>query len=407
MRCCDQNTITGFNIQRCDSVQRIRDFEEWITAARARANPKWLMYAEPIHLADSPDQSDMYEYYYVDSVRRLVTWKQNISAELLFQESAYIHDKEHLRRELEAQFWKHVEYFPFEQSLPLSEIQSLCQELRYLCVEAATMEGTVAASIFGNPDTTEKLLRYLSEAVESCGGPADEFTVALFGRIKSTLCHHQFLHMHGFPEARLIRSHSLKVSQMMAQRSVITGNVMFLFPAIVERLKAICVDNIVNAVDVKTFVDDMSYQVNSQITLSGVLMAVDCTIMSIPVLGTLTATKTLCAISFLLGAVSLFVGLLAQRFGERMRSIAFSEFVLNEGIDKIMLIFGLPGICCVISGAFTISAFVAGLLLDPSSSWGTSGAYIVTLVLVSGPFWLSATATFRTGLVYPDDARHL
>ncbi|KAG9309376.1 hypothetical protein JVU11DRAFT_10615 [Chiua virens] len=44
---------------------------------------------------------------------------------------------------------------------------------------------------------------------------------------------------------------------------------MFLFPAIVERLKAICVDNIVNAVDVKTFVDNMSYQVNSQITLVG------------------------------------------------------------------------------------------------------------------------------------------
>ena len=52
------------------------------------------MYAEPIHMDSGQD--DMYEYYYVNVERQLIAWKQAFSTEVLFQESAYVGDKEHL-----------------------------------------------------------------------------------------------------------------------------------------------------------------------------------------------------------------------------------------------------------------------------------------------------------------------
>jgi hypothetical protein len=154
------------------------------------------------------------------------------------------------------------------------------------------------------------------------------------------------LHIHGFPEARLIRSHLLATFDKTAppQNAFAKATfVVFCLPAVAERVRAIYIDGIVNALDLRVFVNDMGYQTNSQMTLvrpsypgmihlhsftalpqSGVLMAVDCTILSVPVLGALTITKTLTAVSFLLGASSLFTGLLALRFNERMKSIAFS-----------------------------------------------------------------------------------
>lgn len=127
----------------------MHDFEGWITTARTQVNSEWLMYAEPIRMDSGQD--DMYEYYYVDVERQLVAWKQAFSTEVLFQESAYVGDKEHLSmscssiapsicsdsfsgHELRAQFWKHVEYFPFEFRLRRPEIHLLCQELRWLYV---------------------------------------------------------------------------------------------------------------------------------------------------------------------------------------------------------------------------------------------------------------------------------
>lgn len=81
--------------------------------------------------------------------------------------------------------------------------------------------------------------------------------------------HHQFLHIHGFPEARLIRSHSLATFDKMTPQNAITkaAFVAFRLPAVAERVRAIYVDGIVNALDLRVFVNDMGYQINSQMTL--------------------------------------------------------------------------------------------------------------------------------------------
>ena len=275
--------------------------------------------------------------------------------------------------------------------------------------------------------------------------------------------HHQFLHIHGFPEARLIRSHSLTTFDKTTppQNALVKVIlVAFRLPAVAERVRAIYIDGVVNALDLRVFVNDVGYQINSQMTLvcpsysgvihspwltalpqSGVLMAVDCTILSVPILGTLTVTKTLTAVSFLLGASSLFTGLLALRFSERMKSIAFSvrsqrpptwlllhnQHYRSTSWAKVLpwsysyIAYLVPvaswgewRICSSVSlhwewfksGILTVLAFAVGILLDPSRSWTTNAACITTFVVILGPLCLSAHATFRTGLVYQDDARH-
>ena len=275
--------------------------------------------------------------------------------------------------------------------------------------------------------------------------------------------HHQFLHIHGSPEAWLIRSHSLTTFDKATppQNALVKVTLIaFCLPMVAECVRAIYVDGVINALDLRVFVNDMGYQINSQMILvcpsypgvihspwptalpqSRVLMAVNCTILSIPILGTLTVTKTLTTVSFLLGASSLFTGLLALHFSKRMKSITFSVcsqcpstwlLLYNQHYRSMSWAKVLPWLYSYIaylepvaswgewrihssvslhwewfkSGILTVLAFAVGILLDPSNSWTTNIACITTFVVILGPLCLSAHATFRTGLVHQDDPYH-
>lgn len=81
--------------------------------------------------------------------------------------------------------------------------------------------------------------------------------------------HHYFLHLYGRPEVRLLRSHSIeqtgKRNNVLLALSIAA---MLGVPGLViNQLEAIYVNGIVNSVDVKTFVDDLTAQIGWQMTL--------------------------------------------------------------------------------------------------------------------------------------------
>ncbi|KAG1779649.1 hypothetical protein EV702DRAFT_1195022 [Suillus placidus] len=103
-------TYTEMNLRTCSDKQ-LQRLESWINTSRAKlcGNP-WSLVVEPI-LARG---QEIYPYYYVVPEKRIITWLEPVDAYLLFQECTAVLHWNHKRLELEAQFWKHVEYFPFE-----------------------------------------------------------------------------------------------------------------------------------------------------------------------------------------------------------------------------------------------------------------------------------------------------
>jgi hypothetical protein len=81
--------------------------------------------------------------------------------------------------------------------------------------------------------------------------------------------HHYFLHLYGRPEVRLLRSHSIE--QTGRRNNIpLTSSIVAMLGApvlVINQLKAICVNGIVNSVDVKTFVDDLAAKIGWQMTL--------------------------------------------------------------------------------------------------------------------------------------------
>ncbi|KAG2112781.1 hypothetical protein DEU56DRAFT_762024 [Suillus clintonianus] len=297
-------TFAEMNLRTC-SEERLRRLESWVRASRAKLNGKgYLLVVEPIVV----QEKEVYPYYYVVPENHIITWVEPVNGYLLFQESMASHWN-HKRLELEAQFWKHAEYFPHEITIPLSEVRALRIQLNWYRVvpqqqtEALAIEQSTAASIFWTLDQMKemtdeliiagtylylhrsthiniiKLMTDTEELAEPDGtmkGPG----VAICG-------HHEYLNHYGQPEARLIRMHSLAEKRRDLEDSPLIAGAaaaMLWIPLMMlRRLKTIYVDGLVNVVDIRSFTDNFSAQAKAQTTVASVIMAVNASILAVPV----------------------------------------------------------------------------------------------------------------------------
>ncbi|KIJ58333.1 hypothetical protein HYDPIDRAFT_190475 [Hydnomerulius pinastri MD-312] len=419
-----KRAFTGVDILSC-SPARLQKFEAWIDASRSSMNEdSWFLVAGLVRAEGDPD--DMYEYYYVVPQQRIITWQHEFDATILFQECIVLREWDHQRCELEAQFWKHVEFFPHGFDLPRAEIRVLRRKLDWLyggasCAlylvfdwlelpkEATTLEESTATSIFGDIDTMEKIMGRLAsiDDLTETGGMVEESGVVLFGRIQHILWHHHFLHFFGLPEARLIRSHSMKnKGRPIHPVFLVSAATMLGIPLLVfERIKNIYVDGLVSSVDMRRFVDDLSNQIKGQMTLAGVIMAVDCSILAIPNIGLQTTTKALCSSSLVFGAGCIFTGTLAQHFGHRMKSLSFAEYSLAGKVTTIATIYSAPGVFCTLSALLEVCGYIAGVFLEPNHSLTTVIASSISFAVVGIFVGALAILAFRPELKYEDDIR--
>ncbi|KAF8835647.1 hypothetical protein BDN67DRAFT_1015361 [Paxillus ammoniavirescens] len=108
----------------------------------------------------------------------------------LFQECVVVQGWDHQRHELEAQFWKHVEYFPHDFNLQCSDVVMLRMKLNWLYFEALTIEESTAVLTFRTLDKLQKIMTVLATICEvmNDGNPVNKLHVALFGKTQYTLC---------------------------------------------------------------------------------------------------------------------------------------------------------------------------------------------------------------------------
>ncbi|KAG1751526.1 uncharacterized protein EDB91DRAFT_1078293 [Suillus paluster] len=305
---CDDVNLTAAStgLKTC-SDEWLQRLESWIEASRAKLNGKrYLLVVEPIVAREK----EIYPYYYIVPENHIITWVEPVNVYLLFQESIASHWN-HKRLELEAQYWKHVEYFPHEITIPLLEIRALRIQLNWYHVEE------------------------LAKSDGIMKGPG----VAICG-------HHEYLNHHGQPEARLIRMHSLAKKRRDLEDSPFMAGaavVMLWIPLMVLRcLKKIYVDGLVNGVDIRSFTDDFSAQAKAQATVASVIMAVNASILAVPGLGTQLTTKMMCSISFVLSFYCIIGGAMAQHFSHRLRSLDFVVYYLQGKMASLAIIASIP-----------------------------------------------------------------
>ncbi|KAG2069416.1 hypothetical protein BDR04DRAFT_1119042 [Suillus decipiens] len=162
----------------------------------------------------------------------------------------------HKRLELKAQFWKHMEYFPFEIDISLKEemaselvIASMHPHFNLHCqVDNQRTEELVGPNgVMDVPDVTicGKLLHVIHMLFVSNG---------LDIKLNTQEGHHQYLHHYGQPKACLMQMHSLDIY----------------------------VNGLISGVYIKAFMDNFSTQSKAQMTMASVIMAVNASILAIP-----------------------------------------------------------------------------------------------------------------------------
>ncbi|KAG2129696.1 uncharacterized protein EDB93DRAFT_1256172 [Suillus bovinus] len=122
---------------------------------------------------------------------------------------------------------------------------------------------------------------------------------------------------------------------------------MLCLPVLVrERLNKIYVDGLINYLDIKNFVDDFNSQNTTQITLAGVIMAIDAGFLSIQGVGTGVVADSILKGSIIFCVGCMLAGMLAQHFGEKLKTLRFAAYYLDQGMVVVIGVFSAPGFFC-------------------------------------------------------------
>ncbi|KAG1766098.1 hypothetical protein EDD22DRAFT_950804 [Suillus occidentalis] len=66
---------------------------------------------------------EKFQYYYVIPDQHIIAWVEELNGYLLFQDCIQPSQWEHKRLELEAQYWKHFEFFPHQSSMDVAVVE--------------------------------------------------------------------------------------------------------------------------------------------------------------------------------------------------------------------------------------------------------------------------------------------
>ncbi|KAG2352865.1 hypothetical protein BDR07DRAFT_1383805 [Suillus spraguei] len=366
----DKRTYTSVNLRCYADLQNIDNF---IHAIRAVAQEDgWILVVHPTIFRGE----EKFQYYFVVPDQHIIAWTEELNGYLLFRDCIQPSQWEHKRLELEAQYWKHFEFFPQQSLMDVSVVRSIRREV--ICylgdTEAITLSQSTAGSIFWTLDQMNQIISHLA-SIETedlaDNGFIHETGIVFCCRILYIIRHHQYLHRHNQPEARLIQNHAVKEKHRKCKLLFFMGNTaatVFCMPVTIESVKRTSIDGIVNGVEVKNFVDNLSSQTKNQITLAGVSMALDIAILAIPGLGVTMASQTLCSCSLLFGVGCIFAGTMV--------------YYLQKRTALLVVITSIPTSFCVLSVINSILGFFAGVVSNFRPSTPLMIACFTTLGVV-------------------------
>ncbi|KAG1779681.1 hypothetical protein EV702DRAFT_1195054 [Suillus placidus] len=388
------NTKNVFTLANLKTYLSLHNLKNFIDAVRAAANEDgWPLVVLPTIFMGE----ERFQYYYVVPDRHVIAWLEVLNGKLLFGECIQPSEWNHKRLELEAQYWKHLEFFPHQFLMECSQVRCIRIELACYIGEATTLGQSSAASMFWTLDQMNQIGTHLATIESLADNDIIEETGVVFCcRILAPPVS-QSPQSTGSPPGR---SHVVREKPRSCQLLVFMGNataMMLCMPITIGRIRSTSVDGILNRVEVNSFVDDFSSQAKSQVTLAGVSMAMDIAILAIPGLGTTETSQILCSCSLLFGVGCIFAGTIVQHFAEWMRSMDFASYYLRQKTKMFIVITGIPTSFCVLSVTGSILGFFSGVVTDFKPSAPLMIMSFVTLGVVVASLFVLVLASYGPG----------
>ncbi|KAG1883723.1 hypothetical protein F4604DRAFT_1677461 [Suillus subluteus] len=95
-------------------------------------------------------------YYYVVPDKQVIAWLEDLNSKLLFGECIQP------SLELEAQYWKHFEFFPYQFQMESPQVRHIWREVVCYIREAMTLGQSSAASMFWTLDKINQIGTHLA-----------------------------------------------------------------------------------------------------------------------------------------------------------------------------------------------------------------------------------------------------
>ncbi|KAH7909165.1 hypothetical protein BJ138DRAFT_1200448 [Hygrophoropsis aurantiaca] len=289
-----ERTRTFTEVDICDPeiLQDIEDFADTLhESLRLFIAEKALsLNLDEVELVLEPTEDEFGTlccYYFVNHRARCLFWLQDYDADVILIDCKGVTSLSHKRFAIEAQYWKHWDYFP--NMCPLT--QKIVDELRDM-ISYATC-GHLSSKGFPAPLSVDELKDHIlvidtikvdstlrdrrhSACVigETILGKSDDILTISQGRIMYTVYRHKFVNFHGQKGARLQASRSVHGwSYTKSKKMMVATALLFHAPSThLRSLHKIFVDEIANATTWNAFTTKLNNELQDFNLLATVLL---------------------------------------------------------------------------------------------------------------------------------------
>lgn len=334
-----------------------------------------------------------YYYYLVDGSKRAIFWLEEVDASLLTLQLRQAYNPSYLKNACQAQYWLHVGLFPIGRDVSSSLLTEVNELLDFATFDSKTSE--TSTSPFNYAD-----LAVLSNSARNLTAGGGAPAIWVVARMMYILYWERFLHFHGLREARLDRSASVFESTPRVHSwlfRIMTPMLFYLPTRYAEQLNVIWVDQTVNHVPWRNFIDRLARDWQASITPASILVTTNVGLLAVNTIDTNGPRNVAEIASYIstflsLGNIILCAILMRQHQISGIDTAAGASAYLYKreslllGLDIVAIVYSLPE-ALFLYGMGTFFVAMAWTCFDRSSVWtrlltGIIFALVVTLVVL-------------------------
>ncbi|PPR00765.1 hypothetical protein CVT24_000790 [Panaeolus cyanescens] len=342
-------------------------------------------------------QSQRYGYYFADHESRSLFWLDDFDALDALSEVKVLFTPSHVRHELTAFYWMHVEYFPHTHAHD-SEIVS---ELKGMVIHAYgdTITSLTSTSPYDTP-TLEKIVTMIRNIEGEGTTTVPTVYVSVVGRLLFNFHHERFLNLYGERNARLERNQSIHPEP---QRSYIMKlfSPLFLYgPEVhLRKLQQMSVDSLVHTPNWRNLLEKITEEWKEFTLFATVVLNANVAFLAIQSVdeaapeGGRSSAQRASYLSIVTSVGAIVLGLLLVREHNTMLDRSFLAFRSASvyGLETLALMYSLPYALLMWSMiaflvAFSIECYGAGDLITTiilSVGWPIIAALLVWCISAS------------------------
>ncbi|KZT25705.1 hypothetical protein NEOLEDRAFT_1114043 [Neolentinus lepideus HHB14362 ss-1] len=229
-------------------------------------------------------------YYFADLTNRTLFWFDEYDTGLMLDEVQAL-SEDHMKYELESQYWRHCELFPNHRAFQEDLINELRCILLHAGIDAFTSSGSTSPYSWQDTERMLSLMKHApilsSTSTSTSPTPSDAcqgYVACSVSRLMGVFVHSRFLHFYGTRMARLAREQTVYEGSTRKPSRLFWVLSYFLFYAPrkhLESLDKMWVDKIINYVSWTRFMEHLLDEWSDLSLTTTVMLTVDVSFLAI------------------------------------------------------------------------------------------------------------------------------